>query len=236
MRTAKELKEVAVKAGLEFETSWNAQKMQALLDSAGIGEQGEELIDPRKDVGDNSRVIDLGVKFRELTGDYEKADRIDDKYVKQMKRRDALLEINAIKSELRELNATNSVTAILRWESQHQMLDLQDDYELNMIEESECEHSCECVAKLNAGGRYSLGDMYKYKKQYDELRKSYVYIMYIHRTKAPNEQITPEIEAKLDMGYLARDLVNEYPKEKRLVRKDSLVESEWKRYFRHIDK
>jgi hypothetical protein len=128
------------------------------------------------------------------------------------------------------------VNTVLTWERDNQLLKIEDEYALNAKEEKECNEECECVAKLNAGGRYTLGTRYKYRKYFDESRNKTVYVMYVPRIVESNEQITRDIERKLEIGYLAKDLEQDYPEPKRYVRKDQLVDNEWKRYFRHVEK
>lgn len=222
----KELKELAKNNGLEFAKNATRDQVKALLDAAEIPYNDEEI--PRdfqlesieKEIKKNN-YSSSEYDIDELISEYKMAESAVD-----IKRADQRRTV--IKQKIKE--DKDALKKLLLWERRRGIISVADDFLLNEIEEAECTKECECVRAIPSGGSFAeVGSRYKYKSYFDESRGKEVFVVFVVRTIAPEDQITKELAWKMSQGFMPER--SDYLPPKLQVRRVSLVESEFNKYF-----
>lgn len=127
---------------------------------------------------------------------------------------------------------------LLTWERHNNRLDKNkaDWYLLNDLDLADCTDEAQYFERIPAGAFYFavLGEKYKYSRHYSEDKGSYIYTTFIPRVVSPEEQMTKEIERKRTLHLAVSE--SDWPEEKILIHRFTHVQSEWKKYFRHVEK
>lgn len=119
---------------------------------------------------------------------------------------------------------------ILNWEKSVRILSVPDSYLLNQIEFDEIEEEFECVSKLpSPGWQINVGDRGKFAKRFDEERSKEVYTLYFPVVIEPESQIGRELERKIRQGFHPSE--GDYPEPKQIIKKHTLVDTEFVKYF-----
>jgi|DEB0MinimDraft_4_1074332.scaffolds.fasta_scaffold14982_2 hypothetical protein len=223
----KELKELAKSNGLEFAKNATRDQVKALLDAAEIPYNDEPM--PRDF---QLEAIESEVKKNNYTSSEYDIDELISEYKMaessiDIKRADQKRAV--IKKKIAE--DKEALKKLLIWERRRGIISVSDDYLLNEIEESECTKVCECTNRIPSGGSFAEeGQEYKYKSYYDESRNKEVFVVFVKREIAPEDQISKELAWKMSQGFMPT--MDDYAPAKTQVRRVAMVESEFNKYFK----
>ena len=182
--------------------------------------EDEVIAEPSKKSGD------LIQKLTDIKRAYElRRSVVDEDRVKR--------EIAELDVKIRESGDMSLLESFFKWQKSRKVLDVKDTYHLNQLEQEHLEDVCTCHQKVPSSGLYAkLGGTYKYSQVFDEERQKQVYTTFVTRIVSPQAQITPQLKWKMDQGFMPEK--GDYKKAKTLYHRVMLVETEWRKYFRHV--
>jgi hypothetical protein len=106
------------------------------------------------------------------------------------------------------------------------------EYVLNENEAKKIKDECSYTNPLRSGSMLSfasIGGDYPFKKAYDEIRKAFIYTVFINRTVTGEEQMTPQLMQKINRGINPDE--KDYTPEKTLWYRFTAIEKEFNKYF-----
>lgn len=236
---AKDLKKIADNHGIEYHKNANAETMQKILLENDI-HVGDAPIDPQfiAPEAESATPEQAHAKAPEQPKSYTNFDHEIKDVQESFRAASSDLELkranqkrHVLKVKIMAEKNLDALKKILTWERSRNVLSKMDEYKLNEIEKDDLEHLCECVQKIPAAGTHAqLGGVYPFKTYYDETRESEMYVIYIDRDVAPEEQIDKALAFKIQQGFMPNE--NDYAAPKKLWHRRVLVEREFKKYFR----
>lgn len=214
----KQLKKLADENGLDYQRNANTEQMKALLDAAEIN-YSEEVKFEEKPVKENFTNLDF--ELEEVKKEYKAAQtEIDIKKADQKR--------FVLKEKLKA--DRNRFKRFLEWERSRNLISVKDDYLLNELQAEDISNLCTCYRSPSAGSFAEVGKEYKYSSYYDESRNKEMYVVYVERFIAPEDQITPQLAWKMSQGFMPQE--SDYLPGKTQYRRTVLVESEFFKYFK----
>ena len=229
---AKDLKKIADENKVEYPSNANKKKMLELLDAFGVevsdSDKPTEYIKPIEEPAIQQGIttnfdhelkkMAAGYKLAETPYDIRKADQ----------------ERALLRNSIKDSNNSASLLRLLKWERKHGYIAEGDKYFLNAHEAVNAKGSCENKSKLPSPAYYTkVGNSYPYNTYFDEARESEMFVFYVDREVSPEEQISKELQWKMDNGYKPEK--EEWEKPKTLWLRFTLRESEFKKFFRIED-
>ena len=144
-----------------------------------------------------------------------------------LKKADQLRQI--LKTKIKD--DEDKVRELLVYERSRHLINVPDTYYLNFLEQKEIKEFATCYRKLPAGAFFEeVGKSYPFKNYFDESKECEVFVFFIDRTISPQEQISKELAWKISQGFMPNE--NDYAQPKIVWNRFSLVEKEFKKYFR----
>lgn len=224
---AKQLKEVADKHGIEYAKNANAATMKKILAENDIHMQDTQDIS----VQEEAPAAPQPKSYTNFDHELKEAVALFKGAETSLELKRANQKRHVLKEKIKKEDNKEALKKLLVWERRHRVIEKADDYLLNEIEQAELSKSCQCINKIGAAGTYAqLGEAYPFTTYFDETRASDMYVIYVNRTIAPEEQIGKELAFKIEQGFMPS--LEDYQKPKTVWHRLVLVEREFRKYFR----
>lgn len=170
---------------------------------------------------------------KELRQEFKKAKELYAKRETQVDHKEFLRQMALVVAGAKERASKALKKEVYEFARSRKVLGVSESYELNSLEADEIEDKCRCVSKIGAAGLHvELGDVIKFKKDWDESRTCDVYTIYPVRRIDPNEQITDRLAWKIQQGFVPQE--EDFLPEKHVVHRFALRESEFSKYFEEV--
>ena len=183
-------------------------------------------------------VGELNRAFQDLSQSFVHVESITDLATRTRAENDFKFRLGKLKGSIKqELDAGNMeasliLKTVLQWERSRKIINLSDEYHLNEIEMGECTEECEQFSVIPAPFGTQIAGRYPYRQYFDEGKQTNVYVIFVPRVIAPEEQISKALDWKIKQGYMPAQ--EDYAPEKTVVHRRPLRQSEFNQYFRHV--
>lgn len=215
-----EMKSLAKEQGIDFAPNYNKAKMIEILKEAGF--------DIEEDTTPN-----FEKEIKEIQLEHKAASS-------QVELKVVEAKLIILRNKIKESQNEKDLKTLLTWERSRKIINVSDSYLLNKLEmEAIPDHQvCICKRRLpSAGIRADVSGRYKYFTYFDEHYENKItkatgvnlYTFFIPVVIKGEEQLTSTLAAKLARNFMIHD--SEYPPEKIVIHRHTLVESEFLNYF-----
>jgi hypothetical protein len=221
------MKEVLSKAGFVLDQSGETYEVNV---PQGVQLQSEQP-KPR---------VDYIKEIKQLAAEYKLAD--SQLAIAQVKQKRSVL-----RAKVKADGNVGALKTLLQWEKSRKLIKVgdADDYLLNELEMNDIPENrkCTCIRKLPGPGIPAVvGRKYKYTTRFDQSYKNKAtketgnvfYTFYMERTIERRAQISRQLAEKMAMGFMPKE--DDFAKERVVIEKRELIESEFDKYFEVEDK
>lgn len=230
---AKDLKELADTHGIEYKKNANKAQMEKILKENDIYVGADPAI-PGQDKS-------VGMPSKESNEDAPSYTNFDHELKQvialhkasttalELKRADQQRHI--LRTKIQKEGNEDALLKLLRWELKYKLITVADEYLLNSIEKDLCTQECLCATRIPASGAHTQdGKVYPFKTYYDESRECDVYVVFVDRRIAPEDQIDQGLAWKMSQGFMPEE--KDYKPERYVWHRLAIIESQFRKYFK----